>query len=434
MMNSKMNRRKFMNRMVSGTAGAAIGISAARAAGNKSTKPDLSNLAQSRSDENYWKMVRLWFPLNPEKIYFNNGGLGPSHYYVLNTMQKATMELEFEGEHGHHQVHEVNEKAARFLNADPTEIALTRNTTEGMNIIARGLPLKKGDEVLTTTHEHVGGAIPWLGLVNDVGIKLNLFEPALTAAENLNLIESKLTKRTRVVSLSHITCTTGLKFPVKEIARFLHDRNIIFVLDGAHPPGMIPVDLHDIGCDFYATSGHKWLMGPKGTGLLYVKKEMFDVWKPTYIGAYSGDGNYNLKKSHFSHKHEANSTEYGTRNTSLALGLGAAIDFINTIGQQKIGERGQALADYLRKLLLENFPNIEILTPAENESNASIISFRFNELENNKLQHGIQSTHNIRLRGVDENDLNAIRVSLHVYNNFEQIDILVDTMKKVLKS
>jgi selenocysteine lyase/cysteine desulfurase len=418
---------------MSGAAGTVLALGAASTAGAEAAVPDLSYLAQPDSDEAYWKMVRLWFPLNSEKIYFNNGGLGPSPYYVLETVQRKTMELEIEGEHGHQLVHEVNEKAARLLHADVSEIALTRNTTEGMNIIARGLPLKKGDEILTSTHEHVGGVIPWLGLVNDVGVKINLFEPALTAAENLTLIESNLTKKTRVVSLSHITCTTGQQFPVKEIAKLLHARNIIFVLDGAHPPGMIPVDLHEIGCDFYATSGHKWLMGPKETGLLYISQNMFDVWRPTYVGAYSEDGTFSLKNRAFHHRREASATEYGTRNTALALGFGAAFDFINLIGQEKIAKYGQALADHLRKSLHENFSNIEILTPEEAASNASIISFRFPATDSNLLQDKIQKAGNIRLRGVSENDLNAIRVSLHVYNNFKEIDVLVDTMKNVHK-
>lgn len=430
-MNNNMNRRHFMNQVISGAAGTmlALGVTTAR---GESTRPDLSQLAQPDSDAAYWKMIRLWFPLNKEKIYFNNGGLGPSPYYVLERVQQKTLELEIDGEHGHQLVAEVNQKAAKYLNADVSEIALTRNTTEGMNIIARGLPLKKGDEILLSTHEHVGGTIPWLALANDVGVKINLFEPGQTASENLDLIETNLTKRTRVVSLSHITCTNGLQFPVKEIAKLLHARNIIFVLDGAHPPGMIPVDLHDIDCDFYATSGHKWLMGPKETGLLYVSQKMLDLWRPTYVGAYSENGHFNMKTRTFVHRREASATEYGTRNTALALGLGAAFDFLNLIGQEKITRYGHAMADYLRKSLQENFSNIEILTPEEAASKASVLTFRFPGTASNALQNKIQQAGNIRLRGVDENELNAIRVSLHVYNNFAEIDTLVETMENVL--
>ncbi|MFC1726847.1 aminotransferase class V-fold PLP-dependent enzyme, partial [candidate division KSB1 bacterium] len=212
-------------------------------------------------DEKYWKMVRMQFPLTFDRYYFNTSGLGPSPRIVIDTVTEWTYKLETICETGHGDVHKVNEKAAKLLNADPEEIAVTRNTTEGMNIVVRSLPLQKGDEVILTSHEHPGGSIPWLALMKEIGIKIKLIEPDLTGESNLEIIEKNITKKTRVVSIDHIPCTTGMIFPAKEIVQLCRSKNIFTCFDGAHPPGMMPVDLKDIDPDFYATSGHKWLFG-----------------------------------------------------------------------------------------------------------------------------------------------------------------------------
>ncbi len=425
-----INRRNFVAKMMGAVAGATIGLPAVS---HKSVAaPSFPKLSTQNPalDERFWNLVRNQFVLKPEKIYMNTGGLGPSPRTVIDKLIKTTMELEEISETGHKYVHEVNEKAAALLGASPDEIAITRNTTEGMNIIARGLPLKKGDEVIMSTHEHPGGAIPWLALQNDIGIRVKLFEPGKTQAENLDIIKKQISPKTKVLSISHIPCTTGLIFPVKEITALCRENNLFYVLDGAHPPGMIPVDLHDIGCDFYATSGHKWLMGPKGTGILYVRKEMHEHWRPTYVGAYSGE--FKLNELLFEIKEEANATEYGTRNTPLILALGAAIDFINTIGIDNIAARGKAMADYFINKLREMPDLVEILTTDEEISRASIVTFYPKTMAYSDLQREISKEANIRLRGIHENNLNAIRCSFHVFNNFEEVDKLAITIKQLL--
>ena len=430
-----ISRRGFLGTLAGGAAMTALNWEMAEAASKLSTNPEqeLKKLRQTSNDENYWEMVRRWFPLKRDKIYMNNGALGPSSYYVINKLHEQTLYWETEGEHGHQELHQVHEKMADFFGADVDEIGITLNTTEGMNIIARGLPLKKGDEVLMSTHEHPGGWQPWGGMVNDVGIKVNLFEPGYTAAETLNRIESALTARTRVLMVSHISCTLGQVFPTKELAALCRDKDIFFVLDGAHPPGMIPVNFHDLECDFYASSGHKWLLGPKGTGILYVSKKMLDVWRPTYVGAYSGTEGDSLEKgAYFRHAKKASATECGTRNVPLAMALGAAMDFQNTIGREKIAKRGRALATYLRNKLKTEMPDMEILTPEEERSYASILTFKSPKMGFHELQNALSENANIRLRGIHEHQLNAIRCSLHIYNNFDQIDFLVNEMKKIL--
>ena len=217
---------------------------------------DLSR--KSMDDEKFWEMVRMQFPLTHERYYFNTSGLGASPRIVLDTIYDEMLELETISETGQEKVKTVTEKIAKFFNVAPEEIAITRNTTEGMNIFVREIPLSRGDEVLLCTHEHPGGAIPWLAVMKDKGIKINLFEPDYkTGRKNLEIIEKHLTRKTKVVSIDHIPCTTGTVFPAKEIVRLCRSQGIIIGIDGAHPPGQMPVDLADIDPDFYACSGHK---------------------------------------------------------------------------------------------------------------------------------------------------------------------------------
>ncbi|MBN1349863.1 aminotransferase class V-fold PLP-dependent enzyme [candidate division KSB1 bacterium] len=431
--NTLFDRRSFVKSLLGGVAGGALGLAALNETLAASGATPMSLPPMVDPDEKFWQIVRQQFLLTTEKIYMNTGGLGPSPRVVVDTLFKTTLQLEEMGEHEHHLVYDVNKKAAKLLGAAPEEIALTRNTTEGMNIVARGLLLKKGDEVLMSTHEHVGGAIPWLALANDIGVKVKLFEPGMTQKENLDIIKKHLTRKTRVLSISHIPCTVGLVFPVNELTHICRENNIFYVLDGAHPPGMIPVNLHEIGCDFYASSGHKWLLGPKGTGILYVRKEMFEQWRPTYVGAYSG-GEYDLDKTLFTHKHEANATEYGTRNTALSLALGAAIDFIDTIGQELIAERGKAMASYFMREVQKMQDDVKILTPTEDASRASIVTIKPKNISYSKLQGKITQEGNIRLRGVGEHHIDGIRCSFHVFNNFEEVDKLLFYIRKFAKA
>lgn len=382
-------------------------------------------------DEKFWNFVKQQFPLVDDLIYMNTGGLGPSPFQVIETIKSQMLKWESISETGHGLVESVREKAAKFFNCGTDEITFTRNATEGMNIIARGIPLKKGDEVLMTTHEHPGGAIPWLGVAKDKGIRIKLFEPAISKEDNLKIIASNITSRTRVLMISHIPCTTGLVFPAKEIAELCHQKNIYVVLDGAQVLGMIPVDFNELGCDFYTSSGHKWLCGPKGTGILYIRRKMLDVWQPCYVGAYS-DKVYQLEELKLEYGKEAKITEYATRNTPIIMGIGASLDFFDAIGMDKVATRGRALTAHLKEQLSKN-AKIKLLTPLDPELSGSIVTFKILDDKKNHSDYitQIKERYNIRLRPIGEHSLNAIRASLHIYNTFEQVDQLIKAVKQL---
>lgn len=163
-------------------------------------------------DEEFWSLVREQFPLTRDRAYFNTGGLGASPYRVIDAVKQKLDELEAVSETGRSQElwSTIKDKAAQMFGAEPSEIAFTRNATEGMNIVANGLPLRQGDEVVLTTHEHVGGTLCWLNRQRRDGIIVKTFEPDTARAEgNLEQIERVITSKTRAISISHVTCTTG---------------------------------------------------------------------------------------------------------------------------------------------------------------------------------------------------------------------------------
>ena len=386
---------------------------------------------QGLDEPELWRLVRKSFPLTTERVYLNAGGLGPSPYPVLDAVESMRHELETISETGHHHFDEIRAKVAAFVGADDTEIAFTRNATEGMNFIARGVVLQPGDEVLTTTHEHPGGAMPWLAVAKDTGIRVRLFEPENDPQKMLETIRKHLTPKTRVLMLSHMTCTLGTVFPVKEICALAKERGIISVLDGAQPLSQIPVDLHDIGCDYYTTSGHKWLLGPKETGFIYIAKDVRPSFKPSFVGAYS-NVKYDLDKLELTYRMDSIVNEYGTRDAAKINGVGAAVDFMNAIGPERVFNRLHTLAMRLKPKLQE-IPGVELLTPMDNASSGGIVTFRIKGMDYQKVSGILGEKFKLRVRNVGEHHINAIRASLHIYISEEEVDRVANAVAKIAK-
>ena len=283
-----------------------------------------------------------------------------------------------------------------------------------------------------TTHEHPGGAMPWFALAKDRHISVRTFEPGMGGDDTMRLLTATLTSRTRVVMVSHVTCTLGTVLPVAEIAALCRESGILCVIDGAQAVGQIPVDLHTLGCDFYVASGHKWLLGPKGTGFLFVRDEMLDRWRPSYVGAYS-DAGFDLAAGRFERLRPASASEYGTRNTPLVLGYGAALEFVSAIGMDRVMERSAGLARRLRGHL-DAIGGAEILTPADADASAAIVTFRLPTSGGDPWDwcNLLRREHGFRLRPVGEAGLMAVRASPHVFNAEDEVDRLGMVLREIV--
>ncbi len=384
-------------------------------------------------DEQFWRFVRFQFPLTDERAYLNTGGLGASPYVVIDAVKAKMDELERVSETGHSEEiwKETKAAAGQLLGCDPEEIAFTRNATEGINIVCNGLPLKRGDEIITTTHEHVGNSVPWLALLRREGVVIKLFEPSADSAQvNIDRIEKMITKRTRLISIPHATTTTGQILPVKQISALAKSNGIWLFVDGAQTAGMLVLDLHELGCDAYATSGHKWLLGPKETGLLYVTKEMLDVVQAKFVGAYSDNG-FDLAAGTLTFHPTAQRYEYGTVSIPLRVGLGAAIKFLQKIGMDNVWKRDQALSTRLFNGL-QQIPYLKVLSPANDNERSALITFKHEKLPYLELQNHLNS-YNLRTRGVSEGGVNALRISTHIYNTFEEVERVLEAVRTAWK-
>ena len=355
--------------------------------------------------------------------------MGPSPYPVIEAVHKAMMEEDTNGNYGGYEA--AMAKIAKFVGANDDEIALTHNVTEGINIACWGVPLKRGDEVILTTHEHIGNAAPWLTRQRIEGIVIKVFTPGSTAAETLQRIADLLTPHTRVIAVPHIPCTQGQIFPIKEICTLARNKGIYSLIDGAHGPGMLLLNLHDIGCDTYASCCHKWMLGPKGTGFIYVRKDFQDTLQPHNLGGGSIEGDWNMNQKPLNTgSYALNAHRYygGTQASGLFKGVIAAIDFCETIGMKNIHNRIKTLGGYMQQRLLALGNKVELITPTEEQSRCAVNGFRVKGIEFNKF-YECCAQNKIRIRSVSENGLNSLRVSTHIYNTHAQIDRLAELIK-----
>lgn len=385
-------------------------------------------------DEVAWAELRKQFPLINNKIYFNNGTMGPSPYPVIEAVNKKMLLVDTHADYGGWE--DSRKTLARFVKVDESEICLTHNVTEGINIICWALDLKAGDEILITNHEHVGGALPWLNRARLENLNVNYFDIGKNAAETLQNLEKKITSKTKVIAVPHIVCTIGQIQPIKEIVKLGKEKNIKVFVDGAHGTGMLNLNLKELDCDYYASCCHKWLCGPKGTAFLYVKKEALKDLNAHYVGAGSDNG-WNVvnppNPSMTGYADTAHRFDYGTQNASIWAGVDAAIAMWEGIGMDNIEARVKFLATHLQTSLLNlKNNNIEMLTSIEPASRAAVIAFKVKNVEYTKFQ-SLATEGGFRVRVVPENGVNCIRVSTHIYNSIDEINQFVAFTEKVAK-
>ncbi len=391
--------------------------------------PFVLKVKNDGNEEDSWIKIREKFTLNKNRIYFNNGTFGPSPKVVQDTVISNLEKCNFTGEYGH--TDDSRKVLAEFVGVTTEEISLTHNTTEGINIVCWGIPLKAGDEVIISLHEHVGNAVPWLNRAKLHDIKLRTFEPGKDANETLEIIKKLITPKTRVIAVPHITCTTGQVLPIKEISALAANHNIFTAIDGAHGPGSLNLDLKDLGCDFYASSCHKWMLGPNGTGFVYIKKELIDTLQAIQVGAYSDNGwdLYSNPPKLEGYNPTAHRFDYGSQSMPLYAGAAASAQFHNEIGKAKVEERIRELNSHLFEGLTNMRTHLDILTPKEPQSRIGILTFKPKNHEYKAFANKI-SSEGFRIRVVPESKLDAIRISTHIYNSKAEIDSLLLALEK----
>ncbi|MEN8247335.1 MAG: aminotransferase class V-fold PLP-dependent enzyme, partial [Bacteroidota bacterium] len=336
----------------------------------------------SKQGKDVFKLLRKQLLLDKNLVYLNTGSLGPSPRQVVNKVRDMTHKLESNpvvmnwGELGK-KMEKVRSTAADFFNVEAEDIILTRNTTEGLSLVGASLKLNKGDEILTTNNEHRGGEVglEYMAQLNGATLrKIEMPMPAKSKAEIIELIRSSILPNTKVLLLSHVVTITGLRMPVEEISKITREKGILFIVDGAQAPGMIKVDLGKMGADVYATSGHKWLLGPKETGIIYINRNVQERIKPVFT--YSGYASY--------------SASSGTRNVATIIGLGEALSFLMSIGLDKIEEQVVMLSNYCREKVSE-INGLEVISPSDDSISSAIVSVRCQKANNRDLFQALRN-------------------------------------------
>ena len=413
-----MNRRDFLGSLA---AGAGLGLAGGPAA------------AQELGTPGAWRDLRGQFQLPPNLFYFNTAGLGASPRAVTDRV-KAMMDREEEAPAPGHNEEDwlrVRGKCAALLGPScrASEIALVGCATEGVNTILNGLPLGRGDEVLVSTHEHPALVIPLLHKMKTAGIVVRTFEPDLKSPSGtMARLEAELTARTRLIFVSHVTCTTGQVLPVPAIGRLAAQRRLWFALDGAQSLAQFPIDIAATGAHFYTASAHKFLMAPKRTGILYVRQDHLETLVPTVVGAYS-DQKTSLADRLLTLQPTAQRYEYGTQNDALVYGIEAAADFVAALGLANVWEHNRSLTEICLEGL-RRIPGVEVLAPPDTASRSAMVTFRLVGRDNREVANMITRRRH-RVRSVTEAGLDAVRASFHVCNTEEQVRELVHAVEDI---
>jgi selenocysteine lyase/cysteine desulfurase len=372
--------------------------------------------------------------LIPEGVaYCNTGTLGASPREVVEALTEGIHRLEVDlaawpyeqpdGEPltGYQKLPEVRAALGRFVNAAGEDIALTQNATMGINFLANGLDLAPGDEVVSTDQEHGGGISPWRLLAKRRGVVVRELplEPALAQGPDaiVALFEAAMTPRTKVVMFSHVTSGLGAKLPAREICALARSHGALSIVDGAQAVGQVQVDVASLGCDAYVGSPHKWMMAPKGTGFLFIRRDVQDrFW--TTLASYQWD-NHADGAFRF--------MQYGTGSVPAVEGLAAALRFIEKIGMPRIERWDASLTKRLREGLAE-IPRARVASPADPRLTAAITTFRVDGVPAKALQDALWEK---RVRVRAQNDERGVRLSAHLYVSPDDIDEVLAVVRRV---
>jgi selenocysteine lyase/cysteine desulfurase len=364
------------------------------------------------------------FAFAPGLVYLQTGSLGPTPRPIRQRTLDACTQLELNPTlYGYGALEtamdEVRARAAAFLGCAKDELVLTSSTTDGMNWVAQGLGLGAGDRVLTTDQEHPGGRRCWDHVARRHGVAIDVVAippDEHDAASIVRRFEAAIAPRTRVVSFAHLLSSTGLRMPVAELCGLARSRGCLAVVDGAQAAGGVQVDVKTLGCHVYATSGHKWLLGPKGTGLLYLGAEIGRTVDPIALEA--GRAAY--------------SDSSGFRNLPGVLGLGAAVEYVSGLGLARIEAHNLALRNRLYQEL-QGVPKLRVVSAPPGPLASPLLTYALpDDVESAAFQQRMLERHQVMLKVVPKQWLNGNRVSCHLFNTDRDIDRLVEALRREL--
>jgi L-cysteine/cystine lyase len=376
-------------------------------------------------------------PVTSENIYMNTGWSGPSPSSVISAIHKHLLLESAKGptsplvlDISHSIENETRDSFAKLLNVQAKEITLTQNTTDGLNIVINGIDWQAGDELITFSLEHSSVLIPAYYLQQRKGVVVKVIDlkPDEEHDSIIFKVQNALTERTKLLFFSHIQYTSGLRMPAKELGKLTKANGTKMLLDGAQTAGHISLDLKDLDCDYYAITGHKWLLGPEGVGALYIKEDLIEALTPAKVS-----GRAALKYDQFGGYDPATLSakkfELTSTNAALFAGANEAIKFHFNIGAQNIEMESNSLANYAKNAL-KDLQGITLHSPLTGNGCTGLVAFSIENWEPKDLVNIFWEKRNIVSRSVKE--LKAVRLSLDFFNTTEEIDQVIKCIKELI--
>ena len=384
---------------------------------------------EAMTDEDFWGWIKEQYTVSPNLLDLNNGGVSPQpkvvqdahirfyqlsnegpSYYMWRTLD--------EGREG------LRSKLAELAGCDAEELAINRNATEGLNTVIFGLNLKAGDEVVLTKQDYPNMINAWKQREKRDGIKLvwlNLELPIENEDEVVRQYVNAFTSKTKIVHVTHLINWTGQILPIRKIADEAHKRGIEVIGDGAHTFGHTAFNIPGLGCDYFATSLHKWLCAPFGSGLLWIKKEKIkNIW--ALLSSVEPDGT-DIRKYE----------SLGTRSFASEMAIGNAVDFHNIIGSKRKEERLRYLTDYWVNKV-SDLKNVSFLQPKNKQFYCAISNISIEGMKPNDVANTLHRKYQIHTVSIDWENIHGVRVTPHVYTSTKDLDRLVKAIREIATS
>lgn len=406
------NRRTFIREFAAGAVLLPSALS-----GAEGFRPALPVLpADARADEDYWRLVRAQFAFQEDRVPMNAANLCPSPRVVAETVSRLTHDIDvdcsfqnrgkFDG-----LLEESRRGLAEMLAVGAHEVALVRNTSEANNTVNAGLPLEAGDEVVLWDQNHPTNNVAWDVRAARYGIRVKRVSVPANPASAQELVDpfvAAFTDRTRVVALTHISNLSGIRLPVREIADAARSRGIHVHVDGAQSLGAVRLDLRALGCDSYTSSTHKWFMGPKEAGVLYVREELIpSIWPAGVAPGWGNDAEPDVPGAR---KFES----LGQRDDACLAAVGTTVDFQRSIGVDRVEARVMELATALKEGIASL--GIPLLTPMDPALSGGVCIVPV------AGDGGAVFDRMYREHGIAGAPTGGLRLSPHVYNTMEHVE------------
>ena len=382
------------------------------------------------ADEDYWAEIRRAFDADRTLINLNHGGVAPTPAAVLEAMIR---DLRFANVAPAHQMWDVLEpriesvrrELAREFGCDPEEMAITRNASEAMQTLIAGIDLKRGDEVVVSNQNYPRMLTAWDQRSRREGIVVKTISfggPRPSPGEIVDRFQAAITPRTRVVEITHVVNLTGNILPVREVVAMARERGIETFVDGAHAFAQFPFRRDDLGCDTYATSLHKWLLAPVGTGFLYVRKDKIPTIWPLMAAPEKMKGD--IRKFE----------EIGTHPAANHNAIAGSLAFYRAIGGERKIARLRYLRDRWALALAQATPRARLLSPQETERSCGIGLLHVEGIEPRTLRERLWDRHKILTIAIGHDEFSGLRITPNVDTSVDDIDVFVDAVLKAVKA